>query len=144
MATALDVAKFFIAHGSNSEDGGISNLKLQKLVYYAQGYHLAIFDKPLFEDEIEAWAHGPVAPNVYHHYKTNGSSPIPFEEYVSREAFSDEQLDFLVEVYDVFGQFSVWKLRNMTHDERPWLENEGSASQIPKSTMCDYFKTRLK
>ncbi|WP_284450996.1 Panacea domain-containing protein [Methylophaga thalassica] len=144
MATALDVAQFFIAHGANSEEGGVSNLKLQKLVYYAQGFHLAIFDEPLFDEELEAWTHGPVSPSVYHKYKSNGSSPIPAAEYEPGEAFSEEQLEFLAEVHEVFGQFSAWKLRNMTHEERPWLENEELASQIPKNTMLEYFKTRLK
>jgi len=144
MATALDVAQFFIANGANSEESGISNLKLQKLVYYAQGFHLALFDAPLFDEDLEAWTHGPVAPSIYHQYKQHGSSPIPAPDYELNEEFSAEQLDFLSEVHDVFGQFSAWKLRNMTHDEPPWLENEDSASTIPKTTMQEYFKTRLK
>lgn len=144
MATALDVAQFFIASGANSEEGGVSNLKLQKLVYYAQGFHLAVYGEPLFDEELEAWTHGPVAPTVYHQYKGYGSSPIPAAEYDVNQIFTEEQRDFLGEVHDVFGQFSAWKLRNMTHEERPWVENEEAASVIPKNTMMEYFRTRLR
>lgn len=144
MTTALDVARFFIVSGANSEEGGVSNLKLQKLVYYAQGFHLALFDAPLFDEDLEAWAHGPVAPGLYHQYKGYGSAPITDSDYDLTEVFSSEKLDFLNEVHDVFGQFSAWKLRNMTHDELPWMENEDSASIIPKATMQEYFKARLK
>lgn len=145
MATALDVAQFFIACAETTEDGEISNLKLQKLVYYAQGFHLAIYGQPLFEEDLEAWTHGPVAPSVYHHYKRYGSSPIPVpDDYVVDRKFSEEQLDLLREIYDVFGQFSAGKLRNMTHSEPPWLENEKYASRIPKDMLLEYFKTRLK
>lgn len=144
MTTALDVAQFFITSGANSEEGGVSNLKLQKLVYYAQGFHLALFNAPLFDEDLEAWTHGPVIPSLYHQYKGCGSAPITSSGHGPAEVFSSERLDFLNEVHDVFGQFSAWKLRNMTHDERPWLENEDSASIIPKATMQEYFKTRLK
>lgn len=144
MATALDVAQFFIASGANSEEGGISNLKLQKLVYYAQGFHLALFDAPLFDEDLEAWTHGPVTPSLYHQYKGYGSAPITAPSYDLTDEFSPEQRDLLDEVHDVFGQFSAWKLRNMTHNESPWLENEDSASIIPKATLQEYFKTRLK
>lgn len=143
MATALDVAQFFIANGANSEEG-ISNLKIQKLLYYAQGFYLAVYGKPLFDEELEAWTHGPVVPSVYHHYKCNGSSPIPRTDYDVNQIFTDEEKEFLGEVHTVFGQFSAWKLRNMTHEERPWLESEESASVISKVTMLEYFRTRLK
>lgn len=145
MATALDVAQFFIACGADSQEGDVSNLKLQKLIYYAQGFHLAIFDTPLFDEEIEAWTHGPVIPSVYHAYKQHVKAPITVTapEYDVSKQFSDTQRDLLNEIYDVFGQFSAWKLRNMTHDEPPWLDNEETASVIPKSTMQSYFKTRL-
>ena len=64
MLSCYDVAQYFLA--KSDEDAGdlMSNLKLQKLVYYAQGFALALFDKPLFSERIEAWIHGPVYPAV--------------------------------------------------------------------------------
>lgn len=119
MPSSIDVAKFFLAQ-SNEEAGDlVSNLKLQKLVYYAQGFHLAVYDEPLFTDSIEAWTHGPVVPNVYHHYKQFGSGSIPAPIDFNLEAFSPEQVELLNEVQQIYGQYSAWRLREMTHEEAP-------------------------
>ncbi|AJD49747.1 phage-associated protein [Isoalcanivorax pacificus W11-5] len=144
--SAVDVAKYFLVRDDREDaETGISNLKLQKLLYYAQGFHLAIFDKPLFSQNIEAWAHGPVVPSVYHDYKQHGKSAIPApEDFSPEESFTDEQLEFLNEVYEVFGQFSAWKLRNMTHEEAPWQDYEEVAGTIPQADLKTYFKTRIK
>ena len=142
MATALDVAGYFIAR-SYGDDEGITNLKLQKLLYYAQGFHIALYDESLFDDRIEAWTHGPVCPTVYHVYKENKNGPI-FEacDIDFDERFTPDQKDLLDEVYELFGQFSAWKLRNMTHDEPPWRDNQESGL-IEYDDMKEFFKTLL-
>ena len=123
LLTCKDVAEYFLS--LQDEDAGdlISNLKLQKLVYYAQGYHLALFDEPLFEEHIEAWLHGPVVPSLYREYKQCGVAPIPSPEDMDFSKFNNEEKEFLDEVYDVYGQFSAWKLRNMTHEDEPWRKS---------------------
>ena len=145
MLNVHDVAKYFLLKGDNEEESGICNLKLQKLLYYAQGFYLALFEQPLFNSSIEAWRHGPVCPEIYHKYKKNGgnliSAPLDFKP---TSVFNKEQIEFLDEVYEVFGQFSAWKLRNMTHDEPPWANNEINASEISVDEMANYFKTRVK
>lgn len=124
--TAAEVAKWFLAHNriATDEDGGeyISNLKLQKLLYYAQGCFLAVTEKPLFDEPIVAWQHGPVVESIYHTYKQNGAAGIRFDEDFDFNTFTKEENELLSEVYDTFGQYSAWKLRNMTHQEAPWLE----------------------
>ena len=144
MISAKDVAQFFIMKGLNDEDSGITNLKLQKLLYYAKGFHQAIFDTALFEEKLSAWTHGPVIPDVYHEYKKYGNNPITKQEYDPHEKFKDDQLDLLNEVWSVFGQFSAWKLREMSHNEKPWSDHEKDASIIEDEELGDYFKTRLK
>lgn len=143
--TALQVAKWFLAHNKiTSVDKGdefISNLKLQKLLYYAQGCFLAITDKPLFQDEILAWKHGPVVADVYYKYSSNGSNGIVFDEDFDFSEFSDEENEILTEVYDVFGQYSAWKLRDMTHEETPWLETRQN-SAISQDSIKAYFKEK--
>ncbi|RKZ93781.1 MAG: hypothetical protein DRR19_00140 [Candidatus Parabeggiatoa sp. nov. 1] len=145
MVNVHDIAKYFLLKGDNEEESGICNLKLQKLLYYAQGFYLALFELPLFESKIEAWRHGPVCPEVYHKYKNHGgnliSAPKNFEP---SSLFSQSLIEFLDEVYEVFGQFSAWKLRNLTHDEPPWVNNEINANEISVAEMADYFKTRVK
>ncbi|TGO02412.1 hypothetical protein PN36_25580 [Candidatus Thiomargarita nelsonii] len=145
MLNVHNVANYFLLKGDNEEESGICNLKLQKLLYYAQGFYLALFEQPLFDSKIEAWRHGPVCPELYHKYKNHGRNLIPAPpDFKPTSVLSHEQIEFLDEVYDVFGQFSAWKLRNMTHDEPPWAGNEINASEISVEELADYFKTRVK
>ena len=142
--TVYDIARYFVSCGFDAEEEGISNLKLQKLVYYAQGYHLAIFDVPFFNEPIDAWRHGPVCPDIYQKYKCYGARSIT-EQYDEdfTKIFTKDQLELLDEVYSVFGQFAAWKLRDMTHEEEPWKNHEALAEEIPQEEMRLYFKTRL-
>ena len=148
MTCATDVASYFIKRGtaeSESKDSGLSNLKLQKLLYYSQGFHLAIFNERLFSEKLEAWTHGPVCPEVYHRFKNFGSSPIFLDEKFDQEkGFNQEQIELLDEIFEVFGQFSAWKLRDMTHEELPWIQFENNAGEILIEPMTEYFKTRLQ
>lgn len=141
--TASQVAKWFLAHNriTADEEGGeyISNLKLQKLLYYAQGCFLAVTDQPLFNDAIVAWQHGPVVESVYHQYKKNGAEGIPFDEDFDFSDFTNDENDLLTQVYNIFGQYSAWKLRNMTHNETPWQETaQNTVISIEK--IKEYFK----
>lgn len=142
--TASDVAKWFLAHNrvAADEEGAeyISNLKLQKLLYYAQGCFLATTGAPLFSDPIVAWQHGPVVEHVYHEYKHNGKNGIVFEDDFDFSMFTPEENALLSEVYDVFGQYSAWKLRNMTHQETPWRDTPQS-SVISTDKIKDYFQS---
>lgn len=143
MHTATGVAKWFLARNriAAADEGAefISNLKLQKLLYYAQGCSLAVTGDPLFGDAIVAWQHGPVVECVYHKYKSNGSNGIIFEDDFDFSQFTAEENELLEEVYDTFGQYSAWKLRNMTHNETPWLTTQQNAV-IPIGVIKDYFR----
>ncbi|WP_153940692.1 Panacea domain-containing protein [Acidithiobacillus thiooxidans] len=145
MTPVLEVAKYFLSLDDEEAGDTMSNLKLQKLLYYAQGFHLAVFGVPLFEDEIEAWTHGPVVPNVYHEFKNYGGSAIPGQSGFDPTDFSEETRDFLNEVYNVYGQFSAWKLRNMTHEEDPWKNAYDSTpgTTISNDSLKTYFSTRI-
>lgn len=138
-----DVAKCFLYLDDTNEGDGISNLKLQKLVYYAQGFYSAIFDKPLFDNDISAWTHGPVVQDLYHLYKRYGSNRIPVPTDFNLTSIGKEEFELIEEVFEVFGQYSAWKLRNMTHEESPWLNHETNTETIPLPEITDYFKNRL-
>ena len=89
MLTANDVADFFLSSIDSEPDGeNISNLKLQKLLYYAQGTSLSILGRPLFADPIINWQHGPVVSTVYHQYKSHGKSPLP-ASYIEPDKYQD-------------------------------------------------------
>ena len=142
MISGHDIAKYFLAQIDEDAGDLISNLKLQKLLYYAQGFNLALYDEPLFPESIEAWTHGPVVPEVYHEYKDFGSNAIPIPSNVDFSKYDQQTRELLDEVYSVYGQFSAWKLRNMTHDEEPW-KNATVGDIITSKSMEKYFKTQI-
>lgn len=143
MTTVSNVANSFILLDDQNEGDGLTNLKLQKLVYYAQGFHLAIFDAPLFSENIEAWTHGPVVPDLYQSNKQYGRNSVPLVEDFTFDVLSKDEFDLIEEVYRVFGQFSAWQLRDMTHEESPWVNHEQYAEEIPQAELTEYFKTRI-
>lgn len=145
--TAHDVANYILWLDDRFEGSeGITPLKLQKLVYYCQGFHLAMFDGNLFEDEIQAWLHGPVVADLYHHFKSVGDDIVEPPKDINLELFTKEQLELLDEVIESYGQFSAWRLRNMTHEELPWKKAYEAGKNNPISTldMKSYFKTQLE
>ena len=143
--TAAQVADYFLAQVDEECGDSISNLKLQKLLYYAQGFHLAIFDSPLFDDEITAWQHGPVVRSLYRQYKDYGAGALPIPEDVDFSIYTNEVKELLDEISSIFGQFSAWKLSSMTHNEPPWEDAYALAanSTISHSALKQYFKTQL-
>lgn len=145
MVTCFDVANYFLCLADNHEDDSISNLKLQKLVYYAQGFYLAVYEVPLFNESIVAWQHGPVVEDLYHAYKSFGRSSIPPSENFSVESIPVQARELMDEVYEVYGQYSAWKLRNMTHEESPWLKADASSQGvISHDSMKEFFKTLVQ
>jgi uncharacterized phage-associated protein len=133
------VAKYFLASVDEDAGDSITNLKLQKLLYYAQGFHLAIFDQPLFWEAIKKWAHGPVVPQAYHAYKEHGSQAIPIA-VINPHDYSEKEIELMDEVYSVYGQFSATKLRSMTHQEPPWADAQEN-EEISHESMKKFFKT---
>ncbi|HUY87263.1 MAG TPA: type II toxin-antitoxin system antitoxin SocA domain-containing protein [Pirellulales bacterium] len=144
MLSCHDVADYFLAVSRADEEAGdpISNMTLQKLLYYAQGFYLALNDKPLFNERIEAWTHGPVVPDVYHRFKQHGAGPLPMPAEIDLDRIPDHTAELLDEVYKVYGQFSGWKLREMTHAEPPWAETQQGGA-ISRNALSIFFKTRI-
>ena len=140
-----DIAEWFLNQNRiqmNFEDSEyITNLKLQKLLYYAQGNFLAKKDNALFQEDFLAWEHGPVVRKIYDKYKTNGANGIKYEK--DFKATIDEETErILEEVYNEYGQYSAWKLRNMTHEEEPWKTTKRN-EVISKEKIRNYFKTKV-
>jgi len=143
--TCFDIADYFLSFVDEEAGDSISNLKIQKLVYYAQGFHLALYDKPLFLEDIEAWAHGPVIPELYRKYKSYGSAGIEKPEDIDFSKYSDEVKELLNEIWNVYGQYSAWRLRELAHEEPPWqCAYEAGASIISHKKLAEYFKTQLE
>lgn len=139
--TAQQIADWFLTHNQMyviDEDAEmISPLKLQKLLYYAQGTYLGIKGEKLFDDPILAWKHGPVVEGIYYRYKNYGYHGIPAEDIAAPDIDKETQ-SILQSVYETFGQFSAWKLRDMTHDETPW-QNTPQGEVMDTNMIKDYF-----
>ena len=146
MYDAQQIAHYFLALCDRDEGEIISNLKLQKLLYYAQGFNLALNNARLFRDDVEAWAHGPVVPRVYHAYKNFGTDALPCPENFDTNSLDADTRDLVDEVFQVYGQYSAWKLANMTHIEPPWKSaiERGQSTVISDDSMREYFKTLIE
>lgn len=154
---AIEVARYFITLNDKEcqdEKSDLSKLKIQKLLYYAQGYYLALYNKPLFDEKILAWQHGPVVKEVY-----NGLKPLPKPNanFIPTDKYkmgNDEikklgkkEKELIEDVFQLMGQYSAWRLRDKTHQEDPWRDNykEGKKSiEIPQSDMKKYFRQYVR
>jgi len=160
MIKALDFAKWFVWKtkieqlDNISEDDdyevyeGITHLKIQKLLYFAQGINLAIDNNPLFKEDIVAWQHGPVVKEVYNFFSCYGRKEIEFKEEWIDSIENIEKNDKLSEIlnitYENFGGYTAWQLREKTHvSGGPWektVDSKGMNKVINNDLIKDYFK----
>ena len=120
---------------------------MQKLLYYAQGVYLASTGEKLFEENIEAWAHGPVVQEVYDIFKENGKNNILIklnddEINVIRNIENNSEVsEILNEVYNNFAIYTAWQLREMSHTPGgPWDKTIKAGKRIiDLSLIKEYF-----
>ena len=125
MLDVFDVANYFLSLCEDYVGEGITNLKLQKLCYYAQGIYLADHGKRLFDSDIEAWMYGPVVRELYESIEEYGNNPVEYPingKYISLDQFTKDEKDIMDDVYMDYGSYACWKLRNMTCAEPPWVK----------------------
>jgi uncharacterized phage-associated protein len=121
MIDCLNAARYFIIRAY--EDGleaEMTNMKVQKLLYYAQSLHLALYNEPLFAAEIQAWRYGPVCPPAYKFYSEFEAKQLPIPQQESLLQLPPEQKELLEETWEYFGSYHAYKLSDMTHVEFPW------------------------
>ncbi len=134
MYKAIDVANWFLCNIDRESGESMTHLKLQKLLYYAQAWYMVLsqLGEPLFDDEIQAWTHGPVVSNVYKVFAPYGFDSIPAPQ--DCESLDAETEHILNEVLRVYGKFDAKYLELLTHQEEPWMKTRGS---IPIEARCD-------
>ena len=117
MASVFDVAKYVL-----EKLGTMTTMKLQKLVYYCQAWSLGWDGKPLFEENFEAWANGPVCPELFH--KHRGQFVVGEELFADLPdyEFSKDEKETLKAVLDYYGDKDPQWLSELTHKEAPWKE----------------------
>jgi len=153
--TAVDLSKYILA-----KLGSMNHLKLQKLIYYVEAYHLAHFEgESLIKEDFEAWVHGPAVKKVWAYYK--GDSILYGDISISRkdakeivkkvtELLGHEQIDLIDDVLTEYGDKSSYYLESLTHEELPWTEarrgipiDQNSQAVISKNTMEKYYFAKM-
>lgn len=128
MATVFDVAKYVL-----EQRGQMSTMKLQKLCYYAQAWSLVWDDTPLFGEEFQAWANGPVCPELFSLTKGQFSAnekDIPGNS----SCLTEKQIETIDRVLEYYGDRDAQWLSQLTHMEGPW---QAARNGIPAGTLCD-------
>ena len=145
MYTCFDIANYFLKVQDIEVGELISNMKLQKLVYYAQGYYLAINSTPLFYEKIYAWSYGPVCKDLWDLYKIYDKNPIPRPQSFQIEAIFDKKTAHLLEkIQNEYGIYSAWGLSNLTHKDSIWIEARDTGGvEITHESMEKYFLQKL-
>jgi uncharacterized phage-associated protein len=141
MLSVIDVANFFIYLALECGDEQVTNMRLNKLLWYAQGHALATLGKPLFSEEFEAWQYGPVLPSIYHRYKVCGNDKIEYidESFNPNEFASNEEINLMLAVANEYDQYSTPKLVDLSHATgSPWSQTQ-QGMKIPISDIKKWF-----
>ncbi|MBO6044095.1 MAG: DUF4065 domain-containing protein [Acetobacter sp.] len=163
-STAIEVANEFITLGLK-EGIPIDQMKLQKLVYYAHAWHLALTQRPLFEEDIEAWPWGPVVRNIYIQTQHYGRDPISTKlrqlvsknddslvtsDFVTPHGVKDELKGFIEKIWNTHKKYTGIQLSNSTHaDGEPWFivsqcyDLDHQKPSIPNSLIRDVFIKKI-
>lgn len=140
MNLARDVIRYSDRHGKL-----VSNLKLQKTLYYIQGYCLKFFSRKAFDNAIVHWAYGPVVLDAYYGYSIFGGEPITLP--IDEEPFSDDLFagyspsmkDVIEKVINKCNDCSALSLVRRTHEETPWMDTKRN-EEITADSIHRYFK----
>lgn len=139
MRSALELSKYIISKCYN--DGyPISNLQLQKILYYIQGGFYRHFKKRAFNDEISAWMHGPVVSDVYFEYNHYVASKIKknIKNNVPHD-YNTSEIKLIDKIVERLRKKSPWELVDMTHNEKPWMEAYEFGDEISKKSIKEWF-----
>jgi uncharacterized phage-associated protein len=150
----VELAKYVVA-----KNGKTDHLKLQKLLYYIQSWHLVIFDEPLFDEDFKAWVHGPVLMSVWTELKDRSKLTVEVSikpklktAIIARaeKQLLREQVELIEDVLKEYGTKSGYHLECLTHSEDPWKNARGnlppdqkSTARISKAAMRKFYTARF-
>ena len=137
---ALDIARKILSRVDVEHGDTISNLKLQKLLYFVQGFHLASFGHALFEEDMIAWTYGPIVPEVYDTYKKYRRRDINTAGIIDDVMLQPQEEALFDKVYLEYSRYSAVALMQMTHTAGPW-PNHQVGEVLPKDEIREYFLT---
>jgi uncharacterized phage-associated protein len=144
MYNCFDIAEYFVKL-AKSEGQGVDPMKLLKLTYIAHGWYLGFNDKPLFENEVQAWKYGTVIPELYHVIKRYGNGYVDIDtlDLYTENKLKDKDKSFLETIWRHYKQFSGGQLSDKTHEAgTPWETTYNGLHNvtIPTERIKDYYK----
>jgi len=155
MTTIDQACDYIIFRLKVEEPAPLSQLKLQKLLYYVQAWNLAFEGKPLFDGKFQAWIHGPVNRSIYNRFKDTkymyssiNTSDMQDAHIVNNLA--DPVKQHIDSVLEVYAGYSDTELESKTHNEKPWIEARHGFEpydrcevELNEETMRSFYKARL-
>ena len=145
--TSSKVSIFDVARYLLNRLGSMTTMKLEKLTYYCQAWSLVYDGAPLFPEEFEAWANGPVCPQLFETHRGVFLLSSDYYGQCDPSVFTSEQIETLDAVIKDYGDKSGAWLSELTHLERPWKETRGDTPLgmkcnrvIPKSLIREYYE----
>ena len=143
---ALDIADHFVRYSGHTK----TNLQVLKLTYISHGHMLAIHDRPLISDTVEAWKHGPVVPSIFNKFKKWKSGVIGKASSDSPARFEPEEKELLDGIFATYGKYCGYYLSQITHENgeirTPWMQcyEPGMNVPIPDAITQEYYKTIIR
>jgi len=152
MTAAIQTASYLLRLAADeTEPVCLTHLHLQKLLYYSQGWSLALRDQELFADRVEAWRHGPVVSNLYGKFKSYGYRPIRVFDSSAADALKPNQKFLIASVWSHYRGYSAIALADKTHRETPWLAarvgippEQNKNVEITRESMKEFFQGRIQ
>jgi uncharacterized phage-associated protein len=152
---SIELSRYLLA-----KCGGMSHLKLQKMIYYVEAWHLAYFEESIVDDEFEAWMHGPVSQKIWHKFKdfefplhnilTVKTDEVPTIISELESKVIPDQKELISDVLEEYGNKSAYYLECLTHSELPWIEARNGyppdtkcSNKISKKTMQKFYRQAL-
>lgn len=145
VTTLNNVANYLLCFSQEHGDV-MTPLKLQKMVFYADAWYMALNDgEELVADKFEAWVHGPVARDLYIRFADYKWQPITGE--IECPDLPENVSGHLDEIYQVFGGYSAYELEQLTHQEEPWINARGDLAEnavcrnvIDKKLTAEFYR----
>jgi len=152
------VADYIIVKAKKDADVPLNTLKLQKLLYYIQAWYLVHYNEPMFDEEFQAWIHGPVNRKIFDRFKTNKFiySEINEEDIIVKNPIKKlkkkkKKKELIDSVLDVYMKYSGSQLEALSHSEKPWKEARNGYSHsarcekpIKSKTIKKYYSSLLE
>lgn len=139
MHDAMEVAEYVLSYCENEIKHPITNLQLQKFLYYIQGTNLLLTGKPMFDNDIIAWQYGPVVPDVYYYYSNYNSKEISNVSTDGKNFTKYEKKIIKSVVNKLIGVY-IWDIVKETHKQKPWIDNERIRNKISTSEIKSWFE----